>query len=155
MVSQAALGEPALVELVETTQTLVELVASPESVKGTSRNRHSCAYLWSSELRYNVLKNLKNLNPEDAVDIATISANGQITLPVDLRRRLQLGAGDKVVFVENEHGDNVVVRPAAAALLEAQRALREQQAADGFENEDDLDAIIALATDAGRLPRSR
>lgn len=51
-----------------------------------------------------------------------ISANGQITLPADVRRRLGLGPGDKVVFIENEEGDTVVVRPSVAALLEAQRA---------------------------------
>lgn len=77
------------------------------------------------------------------MDVATISANGQITLPADVRRRLQLGPGDKVVFVENEAGDIVVVRAAVAALLEAQRAFRGAAAEAGFESEDDLDEFVA------------
>ncbi len=77
------------------------------------------------------------------MDVATISANGQITLPADVRRRLQLGPGDKIVFIENEDGDLVVVRPAAAALLAAQRAFRGAAQEAGFESEEDLDAYVA------------
>lgn len=77
------------------------------------------------------------------MDVATISANGQITVPVDVRKRLQLTPGDKIVFVENEYGDIVVVRPAAAALLEAQRAFRGAAKSAGFEMEEDLDGCVA------------
>lgn len=84
------------------------------------------------------------------MDTATISANGQITLPSDVRRRLGLGPGDKVVFVENEAGDTVLVRPAAAALLEAQRAFRAAQPTDGFETEEDLDEFVAAVREERR-----
>lgn len=77
------------------------------------------------------------------MDVATISANGQITVPADVRKRLQLGPGDKIVFIENEYGDIVVVRPAAAALLDAQRAFRGQAEAAGFGTEDDVDTYVA------------
>lgn len=76
------------------------------------------------------------------MDIATISANGQITLPADVRKRLQLGPGDKVVFVENEQGDTVVVRPAIAALLEAQREFRGAAAEAGLDSEDSLQGLV-------------
>lgn len=78
----------------------------------------------------------------DAMDIATISANGQITLPADVRKRLQLGPGDKVVFVENEQGDTVVVRPAVAALLNAQRAFHGAAQAAGLNSDDDVQALV-------------
>ncbi len=89
------------------------------------------------------------------MDVATISANGQITLPVDVRRRLHLGPGDKVVFVENEAGDTVVVRPAVAALIEAQRAFRGAAEEAGFASEEDLDAYVAQvrAERGGRIPK--
>lgn len=87
------------------------------------------------------------------MDVATISANGQITVPVDVRRRLQLGPGDKIVFIENEAGDTVVVRPAAAALLEAQRAFRGAATESGFNSEEDLDAFVREVREArgGRI----
>lgn len=84
------------------------------------------------------------------MDVATISANGQITLPADVRKRLQLGPGDKVVFVENEKGDIVVVRPAVAALLEAQRAFQGAADVAGVRSEDDVQALV----DEARASRS-
>jgi len=77
------------------------------------------------------------------MDVATISRNGQITLPADVRARLSLGPGDKVVFVENEQGDTVLVRPNVTALLRAQRAFAGAVAQAGLETEADLDAMVA------------
>jgi len=77
------------------------------------------------------------------MDVATISRNGQITLPADVRSRLGVGPGDKVVFVENEQGDTVLVRPNVTALLRAQRAFAGAAAQAGLETEDDLDALVA------------
>lgn len=87
------------------------------------------------------------------MDVATISANGQITLPVGVRKRLQLGPGDQVVFVENEQGDLVVVRPSVAALLEAQRAFRGAAQEAGIDSEEGLDALVAELRTEGR-PRT-
>lgn len=77
------------------------------------------------------------------IDVATISRNGQITLPADVRTRLSVGPGDKVVFVENEQGDTVLVRPNVTVLLRAQRAFAGAAAQAGLETEDDLDALVA------------
>jgi len=56
------------------------------------------------------------------MNVATVSANGQITVPADVRRALRLAPGDKIAFVTNELGDITVVKPDATALIEAQRA---------------------------------
>jgi len=77
------------------------------------------------------------------MDVATISANGQITLPVDVRTRLRLVPGDKVVFVENEQGDTVLVRPSVTALLQAQREFRGAVEQAGLEPEEDLYPLIS------------
>ena len=77
------------------------------------------------------------------MDVATISRNGQITLPADVRSRLNVGPGDKVVFIENEQGDTVLVRPNVTALLRAQRAFAGAAAQASLETEDDVDALVA------------
>ena len=77
------------------------------------------------------------------MDIATVSANGQITLPKAVRRRLGTQPGDQVVFVENEFGDIVVLRPKAMALLEAQRAFRGAAAEAGLSCEEEVDELVA------------
>lgn len=88
------------------------------------------------------------------MDVATISANGQITLPADVRRRLGLGPGDKVVFIENEEGDTVVVRPSVAALLEAQRAFAGAAEEIGADTEDDMQQLVDEVRYRRRAKRS-
>lgn len=88
------------------------------------------------------------------MDVATISANGQITLPADVRRRLGLGPGDKVVFIENEEGDTVVVRPSVAALLEAQRAFAGGAEELGVDSEDDVQQLVDEVRYGWRAKRS-
>ncbi len=41
---------------------------------------------------------------------ATMSSKGQVTIPVELRRKLRLHAGSKVDFIENKAGE-LVLRP--------------------------------------------
>jgi AbrB family looped-hinge helix DNA binding protein len=41
------------------------------------------------------------------MDIARVSIKGQVTIPVEIRRKLDLKEGDKVVFMEQ--GDHVVL----------------------------------------------
>ena len=35
------------------------------------------------------------------MNLAKISANGQLTLPIEIRRHLSVKSGDKVLFFEN------------------------------------------------------
>ncbi len=43
---------------------------------------------------------------------STISSKGQVTVPLDIRRRLGLREGDRVEFLI--HGDQTLIRPATA-----------------------------------------
>lgn len=88
------------------------------------------------------------------MDVATISANGQITLPADVRRRLGLGPGDKVVFIENEEGDTVVVRPSVAALLEAQRVFADAAEELGVDTEEGVQQLVDEVRYRRRAKRS-
>ena len=77
------------------------------------------------------------------MDVATISTNGQITVLAEVRRELQLAPGDKIAFVKNEYGDITVIKPFAAALIEAQRAFAGAAEAAGTESEEQLDRVVA------------
>jgi len=39
---------------------------------------------------------------------AAVTSKGQITIPVEVRQKLRLQAGDRVTFIENEDGDFVL-----------------------------------------------
>ena len=53
---------------------------------------------------------------------AELSANGQITVPAEIRRRLELKSGDKILFLQKQNGEIVVSNASAAAIRKAQAA---------------------------------
>jgi len=55
------------------------------------------------------------------MNLAKISHNGQITVPVEIRRELKLKSGDKIVFVRNEKGE-VTMQNLNNAVLSIQNA---------------------------------
>lgn len=42
------------------------------------------------------------------LEIAKLSEKGQLTLPIDVRKKLNLNSGDKVLFIETEDGKLVI-----------------------------------------------
>lgn len=56
------------------------------------------------------------------MNLAKISANGQITLPIEIRRQLGLKSGDKVLFLKNSNGEIVLNNASAQAMYNAQQA---------------------------------
>ena len=56
------------------------------------------------------------------MNLAKISANGQITVPVEIRRRLGLKSGDKMLFLQKQNGEIVVSNASAVAIRKAQAA---------------------------------
>lgn len=57
------------------------------------------------------------------MNLAKVSANGQITVPVEIRRVLKLKEGDKVLFLQKENGEIVVNNTSLVAIQEAQKAV--------------------------------
>jgi len=42
------------------------------------------------------------------MNLARVSTNGQITIPAEIRRALNIKSGDKIMFLQNEKGDIIV-----------------------------------------------
>ena len=57
------------------------------------------------------------------MNLARVSANGQITVPVEIRRALKLKEGDKMLFFLKENGEIVVNNTSLVAIGEAQQAV--------------------------------
>ena len=68
------------------------------------------------------------------MNLAKISSNGQITVPVEIRRLLGLKSGDKVLFFQNNNGE-IVINNAQAAFEGAAEKM-------GVSNEDDVQALV-------------
>ena len=73
------------------------------------------------------------------MNLARVSANGQITVPVEIRRALKLKEGDKILFYQKENGEIVVNNTSLVAISDAQLAV-----AESAYSEDDILADVML-----------
>ena len=75
------------------------------------------------------------------MELAKLTSKGQITIPIEIRRKLGVKTGDKVLFIED--GDKVVINNATlAALKEAQKAFEGEAERAGINNEEDIARMI-------------
>ena len=75
------------------------------------------------------------------MELAKITSKGQITIPVDIRRKLGVKEGDKVLFVE-EAGRIYILNSSMEALREAQVAFSGEAERAGLKSEDDVVALM-------------
>lgn len=76
------------------------------------------------------------------MNLAKISANGQITVPAEIRRLLGLKSGDKILFIEKPNGEIVINNASAQAIYKAQRAFTGVAEELGVYNEDDVQQLV-------------
>lgn len=57
------------------------------------------------------------------MNLARVSANGQITVPAEIRRLLGIKSGDKILFFQNPNGEVVINNASAQAIYKAQKSL--------------------------------
>jgi len=76
------------------------------------------------------------------LNVATISANGQITVPSSIRRKLHLYAGDKIAFVDSPDGNITIAKGDVAALANAQAAFAGAAIDFGVQNDDDVQRLV-------------
>lgn len=71
------------------------------------------------------------------MELAKMTSRGQITIPLQIRKRLRLKKGDRIFFVE-EKGKIVIQNAAQAALGTLQREMSGEAAKAGFSSEDEV-----------------
>ena len=76
------------------------------------------------------------------MNLAKISSNGQITVPVEIRRMLGLRSGDKILFFQNRDGEIVLSNASAAAIRKAQMAFSGAAETMGVSSEDDIQSLV-------------
>lgn len=76
------------------------------------------------------------------MNLAKISSNGQITVPVEIRRLLGLKSGDKILFLQKQNGEIVISNASAQAIRKAQSAFTGADEEMGISSEDDIQALV-------------
>ena len=75
------------------------------------------------------------------LDVARISIKGQVTIPVEIRKRLKLKDGDKVVFIEKS-GEIVLMNSNRFAFEEFQREMAGEAEKAGLDSEQDVADLV-------------
>ena len=77
------------------------------------------------------------------MNLAKISANGQITVPVEIRRALRLKEGDKVLFLKRNNGEITIGNASTLAIREAQDAFYGVAEKLGNPSEEDIQSWVS------------
>lgn len=76
------------------------------------------------------------------MNLAKISANGQITVPVEIRRLLGLKSGDKILFFQKQDGEVVISNASTQAIRKAQAAFAGAAETMEITSEDDVQELV-------------
>jgi AbrB family looped-hinge helix DNA binding protein len=71
------------------------------------------------------------------MELAKLTSKGQITIPIEIRKKLRLKEGDKVLFIEKD--DKIIFQNASQnALNTFQNEMAEEARKAGFSSEEDV-----------------
>ena len=76
------------------------------------------------------------------MNLAKVSANGQVTVPVEIRKKLKLKEGDKIIFFERNNGEVVINNASSAAIFNAQRAFEGTAGDFGANSDTDVQRLV-------------
>lgn len=75
------------------------------------------------------------------MELAKVTSKGQITIPIEIRKKLGVKNGDKILFME-ESGKIYMINSSMDALREAQKAFAGEADRLGLKNDDDVMEMI-------------
>jgi len=76
------------------------------------------------------------------MNLARVSSNGQVTVPVEIRQLLRIKDGDKIIFYINQSGEIVIGNASINAIREAQSAFDGVAAELGCPDEDEIQSWV-------------
>ena len=75
------------------------------------------------------------------MELAKVTSKGQVTIPVEIRKKLGIKNGDKVLFIEDA-GRIYMMNSSMEAFREAQMAFKGEAERLGLKNDDDVMEMI-------------
>jgi AbrB family looped-hinge helix DNA binding protein len=75
------------------------------------------------------------------MEIAKVMSKGQVTIPISIRKKLNLKEGDKVVFIEKD-GNMIIANSAMIALQNIQESFEGEAERLGLKSEDDVVDLV-------------
>lgn len=79
------------------------------------------------------------------IDVSRMSAKGQVTIPIEIRKVLNLKEGEKVAFILKSDGTVTIANSSLLALREVQRAFKGAAKEAGINDESEVATFLAAA----------
>ena len=76
------------------------------------------------------------------MELAKVTSKGQVTIPIDIRRKLGVKEGDKILFLE-DRGRIFIMNSSMEALRKAQEDFTGEAERLGLKNEQDVTDMIS------------
>ncbi|MCL2382438.1 MAG: AbrB/MazE/SpoVT family DNA-binding domain-containing protein [Treponema sp.] len=76
------------------------------------------------------------------MNLAKVSGGGQVTVPAEIRKKLNLKDGDKILFFERGDGEVVINNASATAIANAQKAFEGAHTDFGASSESDVQRLV-------------
>ena len=76
------------------------------------------------------------------MNLARVSANGQVTVPSEIRKKLNLKEGDKILFFERSDGEVSINNASATSIINAQGAFKGAAKDFGVDSEEDVQRLV-------------
>ncbi len=75
------------------------------------------------------------------MDMGRVSSKGQVTIPIEIRKKLGIKEGDKVIFLEKGN-EIILVNSNRMAFEEFQKGMAGEAARVGLTDEQDVDILV-------------
>lgn len=75
------------------------------------------------------------------MELAKVMAKGQVTIPISIRKKLNIKEGDKIVFIEKD-GNMIIANSAMMALQKVEDAFDGEAERLGLETEQDVVDLV-------------
>ncbi|MCZ8514725.1 AbrB/MazE/SpoVT family DNA-binding domain-containing protein [Paenibacillus filicis] len=86
------------------------------------------------------------------MEIAKISSKGQVTIPKSIRELLEVDAGDRILFIE-ENGRAYITKASLAALNDYQQAMSKGARIQGISSQEFEEKQETRQEDSWAVPR--
>lgn len=75
------------------------------------------------------------------MELAKVMSKGQVTIPINIRKKLNLKEGDKIIFIEKD-GNMIIANSAMIALQKIQSSFEGEAERLGLETEEDVVDLV-------------
>ena len=74
--------------------------------------------------------------------LAKVTSKGQVTVPAEIRKKLNINDGNKILFYENEHGQIIIENANVNAFHNIKRVMEGEAEKAGIYSDEDIMKII-------------